>query len=60
MKAADLRNEGKESLQKKMEDLQKELMADRAQISAGTTPKNPGMMKQRKRIIARIRTILNE
>lgn len=60
MKAADLRKESKESMQKRLGDLQKELMADRAQISSGTAPKSPGMMKQRRKVIARIRTILNE
>lgn len=60
MKAKDLRVESVEGLHKKLEDLNKELMSDRAQISSGTPPKNPGMMSQRRKIIARIKTILNE
>ena len=41
-----------------MEDLKLELMKDYAQISAGTPPKNPGMIKERKKIIARIKSLM--
>lgn len=57
MKHSELKKMGKEELEKKIEDLKLELMKDYAQISAGTPPKNPGMIKERKKIIARIKSI---
>lgn len=60
MKAKDLRGMGVKELEQKITEIRKELMHDYAQISAGTPPKSPGMLKQRKRTIARILTLLNE
>ena len=59
MKARELREMGKPELEKKMQELRKELMQDYTQISAGTPPKSPGLLRQRKKTIARIFTILN-
>ena len=50
----------KEDLQVKLEELKKELIKINTQISTGTTPKSPGQVKQIKKNIARILTILNE
>ncbi|MBW3021014.1 50S ribosomal protein L29 [Candidatus Woesearchaeota archaeon] len=58
MKFSELKTMGREELEKKMEDLKLELMKDYAQISAGTPPKNPGMIKERKKTIARIKSLL--
>lgn len=59
MKAKELRDLSNEDLQNKLKELKKELMQDYAQISAGTPPKSPGMLKQRKKTIAKIMTITN-
>ncbi len=58
MKAKDLKNLSKSDLENKLVEIKKELMMDYAQISAGTPPKSPGMLKQRKKTIARILTII--
>jgi len=57
MKFKDLQALNKEQLVKKKEELQLELMKDRAQMSAGTPPKNPGLMKERRKTIAKIRSL---
>lgn len=58
MKYKDIKNMSKADLEKNMSELRLELMKDYAQISAGTPPKNPGMIKERKKTIARIKTFL--
>lgn len=60
MKTKQIRDMKKADQDNKIVELQKELMKDRTQISAGTPPKNPGLMRQRRRIIARIRTVQRE
>jgi len=55
-----LREKKPEELKKQLEELHAEMMKDRAAISAGTPPENPGMMKERRRTIARILTLINE
>ncbi len=57
MKFKDLQALTKEQLEKKMEELQVELMKDRAQMSAGTPPKNPGLMRERRRTVAKIKSL---
>jgi large subunit ribosomal protein L29 len=46
-------------LKDKMADIRMELIKSNAQVATGTTPKSPGMIRQAKRNIARIKTILN-
>ena len=46
--------------QEKRKELELELMKERTQVASGSIPKNPGMMRQNKRIIARIKTIENQ
>ena len=60
MKAKEIRSMGKEDLKAKLEELKKELMKVNTQISTGTTPKSPGQVKQIKKNIARILTIIHE
>ena len=60
MKAKEIRSMGKEDLKTKIEELKKELMKVNTQIATGTTPKSPGQVKQIKKNIARILTILTE
>jgi len=54
-----LREMNKEDLNKRLEELHKELMKYRSQISTGTPPENPGQVKNTKKNIARIKTLLN-
>lgn len=60
MKARDLKNVPKEELLNKLNELKKELIKHNAQIAIGTTPKSPGQVRQIKKTIARILTILNK
>ncbi|MBT3303777.1 50S ribosomal protein L29 [Candidatus Woesearchaeota archaeon] len=59
MKSKELRDLNNADLQNKLKELKKELMQDYSQISTGTPPKSPGMLKQRKKTIAKILTITN-
>lgn len=60
MKIKEIRSMSKEDLEAKLEELKKELIKVNAQIATGTIPKSPGQVKQVKKSIARILTILNE
>ena len=57
---ADVRKMNDADLDKKIEDLKKELMRLRTQISQGTAPEKPGRVKEIKKTIARILTIKRE
>ena len=59
MKIKDLRSMSKEDLNVKLIELRKELIKHNAQIATGTTPKSPGQVKQTKKTIARILTIVS-
>ena len=48
-----------EDLKNKMIELKKELIKINAQVATGTTPKSPGKIRQMKRTIARILTIMS-
>lgn len=58
MKAKELRALSQQDLQQKMQELYKELMKDNAQVATGTIPKSPGKIRNQKRAIARIKTLL--
>lgn len=60
MKARDLRTMPKEELLAKLNELKKELVKLNAQIAIGTTPKSPGQVKQTKKTIAKILTIIKQ
>jgi len=60
MKFKELKELNKNELVDKIKEIKLELMKDYAQISAGTPAKNPGMIKQRKKTIAKILTLLRE
>lgn len=57
MKAKELTQLPSDQLQKKKEELEFELVKLNAQVASGTTPKNPGQIKNIKKSIARINTI---
>ena len=58
MKIKDLRSMSKEDLNSKLTELRKELIKHNAQIATGTTPKSPGQIKEIKKTIAKIMTIV--
>ena len=58
MKRKEIRTAGKEELEGKLIELKKELMKQNAQVRIGTTPTNPGKIKQMKKMIAKIITQL--
>ncbi len=60
MKIKDLRSMSAADLNEKLKELKIELMKNNAQVATGTTPKSPGQIKQIKKNIARINTIINE
>jgi large subunit ribosomal protein L29 len=60
MKIKEIRQMSKEDLLAKMEELRKELVKINGQVSTGTTPKSPGQVRQIKKNIAKILTILKE
>lgn len=57
LKKNDLKNMNKETLDKNLTELRKELMKLRSQVSRGTPPENPGKIRSIKRDIAKILTV---
>lgn len=51
---------GEAQLKEKLNDFRMELIKHNAQIATGTTPKSPGLIRQTKRNIARVLTILKK
>lgn len=60
MKIKEIRAMSKADLENKLKDLKKDLIKENAQVNTGTTPKNPGQIKQIKKTIAKIITILKQ
>ncbi len=59
-KMYELREMGKEELKEQLTQLQNELAKEKAAIASGTQADNPGGVKELRRTIARIKTILKE
>jgi len=60
MKIKELRSMKEDELRRKLTEIKKELIKHNAQIATGTTPKNPGQVRQLKKTAARIMMILRE
>jgi large subunit ribosomal protein L29 len=60
VKAEELRDKATSDLKEQLGDLQKELVQERGQIEVGGFADNPGEIKEMKKTIARIKTVLNE
>lgn len=58
LKIKEIKGMSKEDLNSKLDDLRKELMKINTQIATGTMLKNPGQVKQTKKTIAKILTVL--
>ena len=60
IKAKELRGMKDDELRDKLTEVRKELMKINSQIAVGTVPESPGKVRQIKKTIARMLTILNE
>jgi large subunit ribosomal protein L29 len=60
MKSKEIRKTDKNIINEKILELQKELVKINAQVAIGTSIKNPGQVKNIKKTIARILTIITE
>jgi len=60
MKFKELQSRNKEELEAKLKELGTGLMKENAQVATGTTPKSPGQLRETKKTIARIRTLLKQ
>ncbi len=59
-KIKELRKLKKEELETRLDQLRMELIKINAQISTGTPPENPGQVKNTKKTIAQVHTLLKE
>jgi len=60
MKFKDLKAIPKLELSEKLLELKRELIKENAQVAIGTIPKSPGKLKQTKKTIAKIKTLLSK
>lgn len=56
----ELRQLGNDDIREKLRQLRTELSSEKGAIAASTKPENPGKIKEIKRTIARINTVLHE
>lgn len=60
LKTAEIRDLDDSELNEKMRDMKQELVQEKGQIETGGFAENPGRIKEMRRTIARIKTVLNE
>jgi len=60
IKNEELRKLNNSELQSKLLEMKKDLIKVNAQVAAGTVPENPGNVRNIKKTVARIHTILKE
>ncbi len=60
LRSKELRELSIPELEAKLEELEAELRLERGAVASGVAPKNPGRIKEIRRTIARIKTIINE
>ncbi len=60
LKASEIREMSIPEMKEKLLELKKELMLENANKSTGGSPTNPGKIRELKRTIARILTIMKE
>jgi len=56
----EFQNLAVEEIKNRLNEFRKELMKENVQVSSGTAPSNPGKLKQTKKNIARLLTILKQ
>ncbi|MDY6769818.1 MAG: 50S ribosomal protein L29 [Candidatus Nanohaloarchaea archaeon] len=60
LRSDEAREMSRDELEEKLDDLNLELSKERGQIAVGGFPEDPGRIKEIKRTIARIKTVLGE
>lgn len=60
LRTDEIRNMSTEQLREKLNDLNLELSKERGKIAVGGFPDNEGRIKEIRRTVARIKTVLNE
>ncbi|MBD3164879.1 50S ribosomal protein L29 [Candidatus Woesearchaeota archaeon] len=58
VKKKELWSMNREEMEKQLDNLKMELIKANSQVASGTAPKSPGQIRQSKKTIARILTIL--
>ena len=60
VRSKDLRDMTDDEVEKKLNEVQAELIRQKGKITTGGAPENPGRMKELRRTVARILTIKRE
>lgn len=60
LKIDEIREKSEAELQEKVNDLKQEIVEEKGQIETGGFAENPGRIKEMRRTIAKIKTVLNE
>ena len=60
MRFKEIKDMAPAEAQEKLIELRTELMKENAQVAIGTTPKSPGKIKQIKKSIAKLNTLINQ
>ncbi|ABR56966.1 50S ribosomal protein L29 [Methanococcus aeolicus] len=60
LRASEIREMSASELNDKLVEIKKELMKENSNKATGGAPSNPGKVKELKRTVARIKTIMNE
>lgn len=60
LRADEIRDMDEAEREERLQDLNLELAKERGQIAVGGFPENPGRIKELRRTIARIKTIMRE
>ena len=60
LKINEIREKSESELNEKVNDLKKEIVEEKGQIETGGFAENPGRIKEMRRTIAKIKTVLNE
>ena len=60
VRSSELRDMAEIDVKKKLMEVQAELMRQKGKITSGGAPENPGRMKELRRTVARILTIMKQ
>jgi len=60
IRADDIRDMNPSEMESKLDELRFELARERALLATGSAPENPGRIRELKRTIARLSTIINQ
>jgi len=60
LKIDEIRKMSERELVEELERLQRDLIRERSMVATGGTPENPGRIRELRRTIARIKTVLRE